>query len=162
MPVYAIVSEQDPRAWTCEYAFAQVGQPFETGGERAFPSFVFWSWRIRSWSETFLREPLMSDGIFRTLINAAVRSNFRLHRDIRCVPQLRRRWRQPLLSASQVGTITFVSQGSYVRLFNRRRLPARSAFSHNPSGEERTNTFETTMATTRQPSPRHSLRLEPA
>jgi hypothetical protein len=67
MPVYAIVSERDLRAWTCEYAFAQAGRPFETGGERVSPSFVFWSRRTRSWSKTFSRVPLMDAGDCRIL-----------------------------------------------------------------------------------------------
>lgn len=60
-PVYVIVSGQETRAWTCGYASAQVGQPFEIGGERVSP-FVFWSRRTRLWSKTFSRVPLTSDG----------------------------------------------------------------------------------------------------
>ena len=62
MLVYAIVSGRDLRAWICEYAFAQAGPPFEIGGERASPSFVFWSRRRRSSSKTFSRVPLMDAG----------------------------------------------------------------------------------------------------
>jgi hypothetical protein len=67
MLVYAIVSERDLRASTCEYGFAQAGRPFETGGERVSPSFVFWTRRTRSWSKTFSRVPLMDAGDCRIL-----------------------------------------------------------------------------------------------